>query len=93
MPASGLQLCAMVSFARASLMEESASCVLWRLVGITGEALVCYLVHGTDGLAVTIERRNEIVNAEMVTDLDAAVGRADVLRERFMQIGMRETDE
>jgi len=34
---------------------------------------VCYLVEGDEGLALTVECGGDIVLAEMVGDLDAAV--------------------
>jgi len=48
------------------------TCVLWTLVAYHQRA-VCRLVEGDEGLALTVEYGGDIILAEMVGDLDAAV--------------------
>ena len=57
---------------------------------MSGEPVVCYAVEGDEGLAVTVEHRGEIMLAEMVANLDAAVLRADTVRQTLIMKGFRE---
>jgi hypothetical protein len=66
--------------------------VLWRLVGITGEPVVCYIVDGgVEGLALIVERRDETIVAEMTPSREAALVRAEQLHATLVAQGMRET--
>ena len=67
-------------------------CVLWRLVSETGEPFVCHAVAGRAGeLALTVERGNEVIVAEMMPNLDAATRRAEELQSSFVAQGLRES--
>ena len=68
-------------------MSARDYCVLWQLVGMTREPVVCYAIEGDEGLAVTVEYRGEHALAEMVTSFDAAVARADVVRRTLVAQG------
>jgi hypothetical protein len=66
-------------------------CVLWRLVGETGEQIVCHAVAGDAGeLALTVERSNQVIVAEIASSLDAATARAAELRWTLVGQGLRE---
>lgn len=46
-----------------------------------GDRLVCYAIIGDEGLALTVELAGDIVVAEMMKDMDAAIARAQELRD------------
>jgi hypothetical protein len=46
-------------------------------------------VEGDEGLAVTVEHGDDIILAEMVRDLDAAVRRAEEVRGVLLAAGLK----
>jgi hypothetical protein len=66
-------------------------CVLWRLVGEMGESIVCHAIAGEAGqLALTVERSNQVIVAEIASNLDVATARAAELRWMLVTQGLRE---
>ena len=70
-------------------MPAHNECVLWTVETPTGQRVVCYAVVGEVGLAVTVERGGDIVLGEMVSDMDAAGARAEVVRRTLLVAGLR----
>ena len=60
-------------------MPAVDSCIFWRLGGHETQVL-CDGVVAPEGPALTVEHDGAVVLAEMVINLDAARGRADLLR-------------
>ena len=78
-------------YQRGSATAARNECVLWRLVGETGESIVCYVIAGNAGeLALTVERSNQVMVAEIASNLDAATTRAAELRWVLVTQGLRE---
>jgi hypothetical protein len=74
-------------------MPARDDCVLWSLTGASGQRTVCRVVEGDEGLALTVEHGDEIVLAEMIPDLEAALARADVVRDALLAIGLHSQSE
>ena len=66
-------------------------CVLWSLVSETGESFACHAVAGATGeLALTVQRGNKVLVAEIKSSLEAAMTRAEELRTSLVAQGLRE---
>ena len=74
-------------------MPARDDCVLWTLITPSRQRIVCYVVEGDEGLALTGEPRDEIVLAEMVGNLDTAVRRSDEVRDALLSAGLRQPTE
>lgn len=64
------------------------SCVVWRMLGPAGGAIICYAIHGSEGLALTVEHEGEMVLAEMMPSLERAMHRAEAVRRMFVRTGL-----